>query len=604
MEFIITPNDEHGVVLADRAFGGVVTALPHTDNVIAGGTRRVALRASERDVVSSTDGDRGLMLLGTHRIDVAELTLELRSYRAPGDAYSIFRRVPGNFFTILTWGRQVYVFGTLSSSRRVVVNEAEVLVASDGDVLRRASGLAIDESHVPLLLLVMQPPSLLNDRLPWAGVRGVKSTDAVILGEHGLSTVTRWSPPQASDRLHHPAVSPLREAIRTAVDARHGSGRVSTDLSGGMDSTTIAFFAHQSSPDLLTVFRPGIDQSNDDDAWTQKAMRALPGSEHVTIPADANQPWYSGWLAPGEFSLESPMPSSRSSEYFSMVADVAATAGSTRHFTGIGGDELFHPAFSLIRAHARSRPAWALRSARAAQAMGRWPTSEMLRALYSRESYGSWRRRVADQLTEPAAIQGTPPTDWEPRPMLPPWATSATITTVRQIVLDDADQDSATGDISQHEALSLITLSGSILRRYSPIFEARGVTYEAPFLDDHIIELALSIDPVDRIQGAAYKPVLSAAGAGVVPAELLGRQTKGDYSREAFDGMRHTRAGILEEFSRSKLAERGLIDVDRFRAAITGVHSDTRMFQFLDPTLTAEAWLRQVGHTLRTTEIR
>lgn len=121
-------------------------------------------------------------------------------------------------------------------------------------------------------------------------------------------------------------------------------------------------------------------------------------------------------------------------------------------------------------------------------------------------------------------------------------------------------------------------------------------------MDDHIIELALSIDPIDRFKDGAHKPVLRVAGTGVVPAELLGRQTKADYSREAFDGMRHTRAGILEEFARSELVEHDLVDIDHFRSAITGVHSDTRIFQFLDPTLTAEAWLRHATHTQQTRE--
>lgn len=331
-------------------------------------------------------------------------------------------------------------------------------------------------------------------------------------------------------------------------------------------------------------------------------MRALPGAEHVNIPADANAPWYSGWLTPGEHSLESPLPSSRSSEYYGMVASVVANAGSIRHLTGIGGDELFHPAFSLIREHSRTHPVWAFRAARAARAMGRWPTPATLRALYSREPYDEWRRRAAGLLMQPGEIQGVPPTDWEPRPMLPPWATESSVERVRQVILEDTGRCGPSWNISQHEPLSLITLSGSIIRRYSPIFEARGVSYEAPLLDVRLVELALSIDPVDRIQGAAYKPVLSAAGAGIVPTELLGRQTKGDYSREAFDGIRHTRAAILEEFERSELAERGLIDGDRFRAAITGVHPDTRMFQFLDPTLTAEAWLRQVTHPVQKME--
>lgn len=603
MEFVITRNDDRARARSDRALGSRSSAdMQLSDVALAKGTFRLLSRTFEKDIAVQLEEDRGLVLLGTHRADPTTLNRELGTYHTPSDVFSIYRRIPGSYFTILGWGNEVYVFGTLSNNRRVLVHAEEGLAASDGDLLRRACDLELDEEYLPLTLMMMQPPSLLNDRMPWRGVRGVRHTDAVVLSGNGVRTESRWTPPSLMTRLT--GVAPLlQEAIAEAVDARHSVGRVSTDLSGGMDSTTVAFFAHRVSPHLLTVFRPGIDQSNDDQAWTQRAMRALPGSDHIEISADANAPWFSGWLDPGEHSLESPLPSSRTSEYFRTIADAVSSAGSVRHLTGIGGDELFHPGFSLIRDHSRSHPAWALRAARAAQAMGRWTSIATMRALYSRETYSAWRRRAANSLMDPTELQGTPPMDWEPRPLLPPWAASSSVGLVRQILLEDTEDVRPSWNLSQHEALSLITLSGSLIRRFSPLFEARGVSYEAPLLDDRLIELALSIDPVDRIQGAAYKPVLSAAGAGVVPADLLGRQTKGDYSREAFAGIRHSRPAILAGFEESELARRGLIDVNRFRAALTGVHTDTRMFQFLDPTLTAEAWLRRVGQPLQTTEV-
>lgn len=201
MEFIITKNDDYGAMLADRAFGGTVATLPRTDIVIPSASRRLTIRAFVRDIASHVEADHSLVLIGTHRVAPSTLQKELRSYRVAEDAYSIYRRIAGSFFTVLTWGREIHVFGTLSNTRRVVVNDSEGLVASDGDVVRRAIGLPIDYAHLSLLLLAMQPPTLLNDRLPWTGVRGVRHTDAVVLSEMGLSTVTRWTPPPAKVRL-------------------------------------------------------------------------------------------------------------------------------------------------------------------------------------------------------------------------------------------------------------------------------------------------------------------------------------------------------------------------------------------------------------------
>lgn len=587
MRFLLATTGPDSEAAIARAFPRPVNrvAHPHGRAVLVG-------EWNEAQRVTVTSGERSLTLLGTTAVTTDELERELRRYRTAGDVEGIHRRIPGSYFTVLAWEHETIAFGTFSGIRQLVYSTGASLVSNDAAVLRDAINAGLDDATLPLFLISLKPPAVLGDRTAWLGIRAVPPTYSARLtgnGEFGIHP--RWVPPTAEGRLED--IAPLlTQALDDAVRARQARGRISTDLSGGMDSTTLAFFAHRRRADLITMFRPALDSSNDDQRWTSAAEEHLPGAHHLRLPAEQSAPWFSDWLDQRDGNLEGPLPSSRVGSYLRELGRLVAEAGSTTHLTGIGGDELFHPSFALVQSLAFRRPKWAWEAARRAQAMGRWSTGATLAALYRRESLSAWLRRSAAEIDRLPAVQGAPSSDWEPRPLLPPWASALTIDATRESIRAAADVATTELDPVDYEMLSLASLSGSLVRRFEPLLASHGVSYEAPFLDDNVIEIAMSIQRSDRARDGAYKPVLAAAARPVVPASLLGRRTKGDYSREAYDGIRKSRDQILHEFESSELAARGLIDTSALRRTLTGVNPDTRAFQFLDPTLTTEAWLR------------
>ncbi|MET4783639.1 asparagine synthase-related protein [Glaciihabitans sp. UYNi722] len=594
MRFIVTTGDEDEVVRLSREVGSHLGKVPIVHSV--GRSWIIGEWAKDDFVTAEVDG-RDLTLLGRVNTTSRLLEAELTAYRTPEDAFTIFRRFSGSYFTIVSWPGQVLMFGTLSSIRQVAFakQRSRTLASNDADLLRSLTGAQLETDILPLLLVSLKPPATLAHRSPWQGIKIVEPSDAFYLDDTGAArTGTRWMPPRSLQSLEE-LTEPLRRALVNAVAVRHRTGPVSTDLSGGMDSTTLAFLSHQQHQNLVTVFQSALDPSNDDQEWARSAHRHLPGAVHIELHPEQTSPWYTDWLARPDDPLDMPMPSGRLRGYLTQIGALLAEQGSTTHLTGIGGDELFHGSFSLLRSLVRQSPFTTFGAVRRAGAMGRWKTSQTYGALLRKESLQNWLKRSATAIGRHASTG--PSADWEPPPTVPPWASTAVIDAVREAIMLVAEGMTTDLDPLDYEMLTLVALNGSLVRRVAPILGTFGISYEAPMLDDHIVELAMSVRRKDRVRANEYKPVLNAVARGIVPPELLGRQTKGDYSREAYAGLRQARPEILSEFASSRLEALGLIDIDAFRRSISGVHPDTRAFQFLDPTLATEAWLRHASVT-------
>ena len=54
----------------------------------------------------------------------------------------------------------------------------------------------------------------------------------------------------------------------------------------------------------------------------------------------------------------------------------------------------------------------------------------------------------------------------------------------------------------------------------------KGIGYESPLMDDHVVEAVLSVAYIDRDSPIEWKPLMKAAMRGILPDEYLLRTTK------------------------------------------------------------------------------
>ena len=124
-----------------------------------------------------------------------------------------------------------------------------------------------------------------------------------------------------------------------------------------------------------------------------------------------------------------------------------------------------------------------------------------------------------------------------------------------------------------------------------PFQRPGGAAGHYPFLDDRVIEACLAVRLHERTTPFAYKPLTVTAMRGVVPAELLARRTKGEFSVDLHAGLRAQRAQLVQLLEVSVLARLGIVDAHALRQAVLGLYPPRLSYALLEATLAVETWL-------------
>ncbi|MFD8545813.1 asparagine synthase-related protein [Streptomyces sp. NPDC059649] len=328
------------------------------------------------------------------------------------------------------------------------------------------------------------------------------------------------------------------------------------------------------------------------------APRSQPqaAGEHLSLPYADAPTWYTPPHDPQHPTATdpaAPLALFREAARIAHQAGLVAARGSRLHLVGVGGDELFSHRPAALNSLARGDLRTAAQRAWTAHHLCRWKTSETLRTLLGGRPYPRWLAGRASRVT----AGGDPRTcgaDWEVLPSLPPWAHPDAVATVRRLLREAAaDGPEPYAPLRcQHDIVRAAVRAGEIVRGAVTLTAPHGVGYEAPFLDNAVIDAALTLRLADRARPGVYKPLLTRALRGIVPDAVLGRGTKGEHSAEVYAGLRTHRGALSALCDDSLLAERGLIRPTVLRHHLTSLQPHTDALRALDPTLATEYWLR------------
>ncbi|MCK1794767.1 asparagine synthase-related protein [Streptomyces sp. XM4193] len=592
MEFIVLPDNEQGeAVAAARSGEPAREVITH-----ASGRPWIVGTWSAEDLAIASVGRNLVVLLGRTGRGTDALVRALERVRTPADLDGPARSLHGSHYLLASLDGRVRVQGTLSAARQVHFAEVDgVTVAAESPLrLVGRDPARLDEEAVATRLLSDVPWPLNNAPL-WRGTRQLPQHSCLEIDLDGRARVRRWwSPPEPEAPLSTGAAD-IRTALEEAVRARtHDVDALSADLSGGMDSTSVAFLAARESPRLLACREATNDVSNDDGVWADRAAAQLPGVEYDVTPWEEQPHQLAGLLRP-DFDPEEPLEFIRTREHKLLQARRAAAWGSTRHLTGHGGDQLFLPSPTGLHTLVRRHPLRALRSIRANSAMLRWGLLPTLRQLADGGSYGKWLAAAGDRLDAPAPGFAVADIGWGAALRMPPWATGDAVDSARDRLRAAAvEAEPLAASRGDHEVLHFVRQCGDTMRQVDRIFRRYGISAEAPFLDDRVVEATLAIRVDHRNVPGSYKPALAAAMRSVVPQELIQRPTKAEYSAEVYAGLRRHQDELMDMCDDLKLARLGLVDADALRAALLRSHPGPRTMVPLMPTLACESWLRSL----------
>ena len=572
MEFTVLPDTRGGAVVAAALHerDAQATVIPH-----ASGRPWIVGRWNEGDLVWAQAGRRRIAVLGPSSATSDTLLALLRRAVGRVDPAAAARALAGSFHLLVSDDDGLRVQGSVSAVRRVFHTTVDGTPVSGDRPERLAAltGAGVDEDALPLWLLLPLPPWPLGERCLWRGVTQVPADSYLEIRRDGtVETVRRWSPSPPEVPLSEGAAR-VRDAVSEAVAVRSTTAdAVSADLSGGMDSTSLCFLAARGTAAMTTARFEATDPSNDDELWAARAAHALPGARHVILTRDELPPNFSGLDVPTA-DVEAPFPWLRARAMLEHEARRLAALGSTGHLTGHGGDELFQALPAYDHALVRDHPLRAVRHLRLNLALRRWRLWPTLRALMDGGSYGDWLLAQAESLNAPSARSSTPSVGWSRSVRLPPWTTPTAAAAARDLLRAAAQDPEPLAPLrGQHQALESVQQCAAALRHADRITSRHGVPWHAPYLDDRVVEAALAVRFADRAPANQYKPVLATAMRGIVPATILGRPTKGEFSADVHTGLRHNKRTLLGLCDDMELARLGLVDAEAFRSDLRGLH--------------------------------
>ncbi|MFE3879417.1 asparagine synthase-related protein [Kitasatospora sp. NPDC059146] len=589
---VVLPDSPDGARVHRRLGDTAPRSVAH-----ASGRPWLAGSWSPEDLVVSEAGPVRVAVHGLSPVGQDRLDALTRTVRELSDLDALARSLPGNTHVIASAHGWVRFQGTVTGTRAVYTALVDgVPIAADrADVLAGLTGAEPDEDLIAASVTYGMLFAPLGERSWWRGVRQVAPDSCLLLPTAGPARDVRWWQPPEPDLPLDPGAAGVRERLREAVALRRPDGRLSADLSGGMDSTSLCFLAAEHHPDLLTFCWTGGSAINDDPVYAAHAARLLPGAQHLSVPDTDAPPVFSPpyWAV----DTEAPRAATRGMNAIRYGIRHLVDHGATRHLAGHGADELFTGGAAYLRTLFRHRPVTAWRQLGAHRALNSWPLLPSLAGLLRGGDLGTWWRQCADDLARTAPPSRGPALGWGERLPATPWATGDAVRTTQRVFHEVADRIVPLArDRGQHEALTALRSAGPVLRLVCREYTASGLPLELPYLDDRVVEAVLAVRPHERYSPWQFKPVLATAMRGLVPGTILDRTTKGDCEEPVDRALQEHVPDLLDLFEDSRLAHLGLIDPDRLRTTlITPPRTEDVWSAQLEATIGAELWLREIA---------
>lgn len=479
--------------------------------------------------------------------------------------------------------------------------------ASEATALAHRSNAGVDRSALSTHLLGMTEPAITGGRTILSGVHQVEAEVAVRVDRRNRVHHLDVGIPAGTMPSLEACAEVLREQLLAAVRLRAAAcpeQAVSADLSGGVDSTSVAFLAaaHRTTPLPVFTYGSSVAPVRSDLVRATAVADQTPGFDHRVVEGNVAQSPFQelAQSPPADLPNTADTVFARSRRRFA----AAAATGSRLHLTGDGGDLLAGPVptyladFAVQRDYAslwRHSIAWARLRNRPAALVMRQSLHVGL------QSPRQALLEMASRLARPQPLPDS--TRWEDAIGYwdGPGAATAWLTPrARRSVADHlrARADCATvapgWRPSDYAIRADLATTGPIQRGLRAAAEMCGVELHSPFLDSNIIRTCLSLTAVLRTSPGENKPLFRRALSGLVPDSTLRRHTKGNYTGDQYTGLRQSAAflrsllrapvaaelGVLEPRPLLAALDRGLLGLDIAWPAFNGV-------------VATEIWLRR-----------
>lgn len=481
--------------------------------------------------------------------------------------------------------------------------------------IRKNDTIFVSDEQYPLALLngFEIDSGVLTARLanaevthPFVSMSIWKNVESLGMGESitikGLNTRRSnwWTPPEAS-RSSAELKDILIEGITGACKLRtHNRKIVSSDLSGGLDSTTLCFYIAKQNIELNTIFMGVDNELNNDWKWAQRASEEI-SSNHYYVPyRDVIGEIIRDVPANINYFPEGPSTTATAAASAVPLRRIIKTTGSSLHLNGHGGDALFgrvsSSPWSFLRSNAKNKCRWLWRYRK----INRIPVSAMIKMLADNRSFEHELKCLSQGRPRHLKNDHSDYASWIQAPQFSLAYTPEAIKYFNDLVEESVTSNSRPfcEDRSIHQILSYLTVHGISVRRMNLMPERGGVCYDSPYLDKRIVEPALALNHAERTRQQPIKPLLAKVRPKSMSLDYFQRQDKGDYTAETISHYYKIIDRARELFgSGSKLAELGIIKDSEVMRMTNRYSADGSVYSDIIDLEFAERWLCSVEST-------
>ncbi|MFJ9952080.1 albusnodin/ikarugamycin family macrolactam cyclase [Kitasatospora sp. NPDC091207] len=583
-------------------FGGFSTTsteqpLPVGAVLLAPGSAAWRLGDGPATALATAGGYRRVLVLG--HCGAGDFELSLLAEAAPPP--DVTWRWPGTYTVVEETPAGAVVHTDPASAQPVYATRwrGGWAWSTSSRLLASLIGAVIDTQRLACAVFLPSVPALAAGRSFFADVDQLAPGARTELPSDGTAwrVTTSWRPEPVRGR---PADVRLRDALAAAVTLRTvADPAVSSDLSGGLDSTSVTVLAATALPaghrlNAVTVHPDGdIGGADLHHARLAAASHPYRIAHHLLPLTDKHLPYTAITDVP---VTDEPAPSTLTrARLTGQLEWMRDELGTRTHLTGDGGDSiLFQPPIhlaDLIRHHRLGRAT--------GEAFG-WARLRHIQVGPLLRDAARTARTTRDQaLVALAHAVGTPGRNdhgkvaWFPLLPHPAWAGDP----AAGLLAEAARQAAAVPDQLPGLDFAVRVLVDEIreVARTAAadvqLAAASGVDLHSPFLDPLVVDAVLTTPLGRRPPPHVYKPVLARAMSGLLPPETAARATKGSFDADHYTGLRANQRD-LSALADSYLAALGLLRPGPFRRHLAQAAAGLPMpLATLEQALTVEAWL-------------
>ncbi|MCK7627226.1 asparagine synthase-related protein [Streptomyces sp. RS10V-4] len=521
-----------------------------------------------------------------------------------GDVRAVCR-LPGAHLTVVREGWRTWIVGDRAGVVPVywVPDRNGIWWATHAAPLAALNG---SSPNLALLLgeLALNGVDTRHTDGPYNGVRRVPPGHALVVGDGSYEAkVLDMHPAQSVDFLD--GADAVRDAFTTAVTRRVKSwDRLSSDLSGGIDSSSVTSVAACTRPLLAVTYTDAQMRKGDDLQYARHLAEAVDGINHVVIDGTVADVRHFDGLEEVDQLPVTDTPSLTLGLLAIKDAQLApATAyGAQAHLTGRGGDNVLDAVTAhLVDQFLSGQRLPALRCATAyahSRCDAPWRAWQQVHHTAS-TAYPDALERLAAGITASTAHPRSPigALAWCSVTPGASWLTAAGQSLVTELIrarAGTADPDVTPARL--HERLALEWMATSHAQYAEIGLQRWQLAIHAPLLDTTVVDACLSIPTYQRARPGTYKPLAQAAFAGLAPAWLFTRSSKTAFTGSLYAGLSRNAPTLRRILGSSQLVEAGLLNYDSVAtaldSAISGVAAPLAQLHTLVVT---ELWIRRTS---------